>query len=187
MNTKTKIKIYEQCPTCYAAIGTRCQIFGESVVSQKFDICKGRKLVNYVAQDYENLKIKEGFFHNTDGPAQTCLFSKVVPEIYAIDGFLHREDGPAFSNFICEMWFQGGMLHREDGPAYINGTSERKMSEQWFLYGREHRTDGPATIDYNSGEKIYAVNGKRCKSLRSFCRKVGMSKKDSVMFILKNS
>lgn len=85
-------------------------------------------------------------------------------------GELHREDGPAITNFYenevkrNEHWYLNDMLHRENGPAYVNfyyndGSIEE---EGWYRYGELHREDGPAIITcdiYKKTNEYWLIKG----------------------------
>ena len=59
------------------------------------------------------------------------------------EGFLHREDGPAYINPNgYKAWWLNGQRHREDGPAVIMKNGYRA----WLLNGDYHREDGPARM-----------------------------------------
>ena len=60
--------------------------------------------------------------------------------------------------FILEFsgeWHINGWLHRDDGPAVEWGNTFK-----WYLNGKLHREDGPA-VEYTNGEVGWALNGKR--------------------------
>ena len=63
------------------------------------------------------------------------------------DGNLHREDGPAVTDYHgeYEAFFRHGRRHREDGPAVID---RRGHYEEWWVDGDLHREDGPA-VNYH--------------------------------------
>lgn len=69
-------------------------------------------------------------------------------------GKFHRIDGPAreWDNGTKEWWVDG-WLHREDGPAV-----DEPQGQFWFVRGLYHRTDGPA-IEWADGSKEWYVNG----------------------------
>jgi hypothetical protein len=55
-------------------------------------------------------------------------------KFYRVDGYLHREDGPAVEDHSGALyWFRYNKLHREDGPAveYPDGT------KHWFYHGEK--------------------------------------------------
>ena len=94
--------------------------------------------------------------------------STVVPEMtynkdgdkeWRVNGFLHREDGPALERKNGDKeWYINNKLHREDGPAieYANG------AKSWYINGKRHREDGPA-IEYANGNKLWYLNGNYVK------------------------
>jgi hypothetical protein len=78
-------------------------------------------------------------------------------QYWYLNGFRHREDGPAIIYSNGEQnWYLNGLFHREDGPAviYPNGTQE------WYINGKCHREDGPAII-YSDGTQYWYLNGFR--------------------------
>ncbi len=89
-----------------------------------------------------------------------------------LDGYLHREDGPAVE-FVNgnKMWFINGNKHREDGPAIddVDGT------KYWYINDIPHREDGPA-VEHVDGEKSWYYNGKniKCSSNEEFLKFVKM-------------
>lgn len=75
--------------------------------------------------------IKEGKFHNLNGPAVRQPDGSVY---YYVDGLLHREDGPAIESSSKEnQYFIKGKLHRQDGPAI-----ESYKRKHYFLCGKEY-------------------------------------------------
>jgi hypothetical protein len=58
-----------------------------------------------------------------------------------LNGFLHREDGPAFCLPQCEEWYFEGYLHRIGAPALT-----RFGDRYWMVKGKIHREDGPAIM-----------------------------------------
>lgn len=60
-----------------------------------------------------------------------------------------------------EEWRKDGYLHREDGPAYIQYYSSNKKRFEykfWYINGKVHREDGPACILYDRrGNEISSV------------------------------
>ena len=58
-------------------------------------------------------------------------------------------------NLTKEEWSLNGYLHREDGPAITiyrpDGSKER---EEWWWEGEKHREDGPAVIFYRPDETV---------------------------------
>ena len=74
-----------------------------------------------------------------------------------LNGFLHREDGPAVE---CpngtKFWYFNGVYHRVGGPAIESPSGEK----QWYLHGNLHREDGPA-IEYPEGEKFWYLNDEK--------------------------
>ena len=53
-------------------------------------------------------------------------------------------------------WALNGKLHREDGPA-VECTNGHKV---WWLNGKRHREDGPA-VEYADGGKVWFLNDKK--------------------------
>lgn len=100
------------------------------------------------------------------------------------NGKLHRENGPAHTEYIVpndslatkccltlEEWYQNGELHREDGPArteytpkYYYYEESNLILEEWYKNGKRHREDGPAYIEYYRdgviSEKKWYIEGK---------------------------
>ena len=82
-------------------------------------------------------------------------------EEYWIDGWLHREDGPAMVVYHengdrrCEGYYIDGEWHKEDAPAWIvyykNGDVEL---EEYYKDGKLHREDGAARIWYSKNGKV---------------------------------
>src|SRR5690554_3175318 len=80
-----------------------------------------------------------------------------------INGFLHREGGPAIeSENGTKHWYKNGLLHREDGPAIIYYNGDRI----WFKNGMIHRENGPA-IEFFVGSKEYWYNEKHLRNINS--------------------
>jgi hypothetical protein len=50
-------------------------------------------------------------------------------------------------------WFLDGFLHREDGPA-IETSGGTKI---WYIQGKRHREDGPA-MEYSGGSNLWYIN-----------------------------
>lgn len=88
-----------------------------------------------------------------------------------IDGFYHREDGPAIESTDCKEWWVNGLLHREDGPAVEFDDGYR----EWRVNHKCHRIDGPA-IEYADGTKKWYINGNaiNCSTQEEFLRIVKM-------------
>jgi antitoxin component YwqK of YwqJK toxin-antitoxin module len=81
---------------------------------------------------------------------------------FNIDGVLHREDGPAVSEYSMsgvldeETYYKKGEKHRLDGPAWILYKDGGSVSrETYFREGMCHREDGPARIFYNKDSPFY--------------------------------
>jgi hypothetical protein len=87
--------------------------------------------------------------------------------MWAKNGELHRENGPAVSTYSAKKWYQNGKRHRLDGPAieFANGNKE------WYQHGKCHREDGPAIEDAD-GNKSWYINGKHinCNTQEEFER-----------------
>jgi hypothetical protein len=76
---------------------------------------------------------------------------------YYLNGFLHREDGPAGTYADgSKIYLQNGILHRLNGPAVIRADGY----EAYYIYGRLHREDGPA-ITWANGQKAYYLYDKK--------------------------
>jgi hypothetical protein len=54
-----------------------------------------------------------------------------------------------------KFWKLNGFLHREDGPAVEWSNDGGK---QWWIDGIRHREDGPA-IEWSNGKKFWYLNG----------------------------
>lgn len=62
-----------------------------------------------------------------------CRIRRNGDKVWTLDGFYHREDGPAIEDISGDkFWFINGQLHRLDGPAseFADGTKE------WFWHDR---------------------------------------------------
>jgi antitoxin component YwqK of YwqJK toxin-antitoxin module len=57
---------------------------------------------------------------------------------YYLNGKLHREDGPAFTEASgTKYWLANGKLHREDGPAIeYADDSKYHLCKSWYLNGK---------------------------------------------------
>ena len=53
-------------------------------------------------------------------------------------------------------WYLNGFLHREDGPAIENPNGEKL----WYLHGNLHCEDGPA-IEWPNGTKFWYLNDEK--------------------------
>lgn len=96
--------------------------------------------------------------------------------VYTVDNLHHRIDGPSMSQYIndrllFECWSLFGNLHREDDPAYIEYMSEYETPflvgpytegdiyiKKWYRDGKLHRTDGPARIFYNGNREVSTMD-----------------------------
>jgi len=79
-------------------------------------------------------------------------------EEWRLDGYLHREDGPAriYSNGT-KQWYKNGVLHREDGPAVEaihNNLFENCEKTVWYYKGQMHNNKGPAYIERWSSSEV---------------------------------
>ena len=89
-----------------------------------------------------------------------------VWEQWLLDGFHHREDGPAYvisrdDGSREEKWYLNGRIHREEGPAmsewradgpigdFVAAGTLTKISEEWRQNNFWHRIDGPAIIKWS--------------------------------------
>lgn len=85
-------------------------------------------------------------------------------KIWYINGFIHREDGPAieYPNGT-KKWYKYGMTHREDGPAIEWADGDK----YWFNNGKLHREDGPAIqrneIKNPNEKNEWWLDGIKCK------------------------
>ena len=71
------------------------------------------------------------------------------------DGQLHCDTYPAIylsrdTNSTFEYWYKEGKLHREDGPAHSN-YDQIYSHKYWYLNGFQHREDGPAVVWSRAG------------------------------------
>ena len=87
-------------------------------------------------------------------------------EEWLLNGYLHREDGPAYQN-----WYENGQkwietwVHREDGPSYQQWYENgQKWIEEWVLNDKYHRVNEPSYQSwYENGQKKserWYLNGK---------------------------
>lgn len=70
-----------------------------------------------------------------------------------------------FYNNTIEEYHLNGQLHREDGPAYTEYNKSGNIKcEQYYNFDKYHREDGPAIIEYYKNGQVmlesYIVNGK---------------------------
>lgn len=132
-----------------------------------------------ISYKIRNLETGEILYHRTDGPARITVTSSGTlqewfrygekhrtdgpafvdsdgSQYYYINGKCHREDGPARSSKVANIWMINGKVHRIGAPAilYTNG------NYNWLSKGVRHRLDGPAVKRGNS--LFYYVNGKFC-------------------------
>lgn len=79
-----------------------------------------------------------------------------------------------------EEWTLNGFTHREDGPAviYPNG------SKYWYRYNQLHRLDGPAIMRYNNTYEWY-IEGRRMYSNYQFKFYSEISEEDLLSLVLK--
>lgn len=83
-------------------------------------------------------------------------------------------------------WRLNGYLHREDGPA-VELTDGQK---EWWINGERHREDGPS-IEKSKGAKEWWINGKQLTEEEFNLRKQGNScdgkivEIDGVKYLLK--
>jgi len=72
---------------------------------------------------------------------------------------LHREDGPAFINEECQVYYFKGMIHRDDGTAFKSYYDTGEICwEIYYINGVCHREDGPAKIKYDKNGNILFVS-----------------------------
>jgi hypothetical protein len=76
-------------------------------------------------------------------------------EKWYFNGQLHREDGPAITDFFVSEWYLKGKKHRVGGPAVEHYSGNK----EWWLNGEYHREDGPA-IEWPGVFKQWRLNGK---------------------------
>ncbi|MGW1425730.1 hypothetical protein ACWAT4_37010 [Bradyrhizobium manausense] len=103
-----------------------------------------------------------------EGPARIDRHRElgvVDSEEYYWKGKLHREDGPAVTDYqndeiVQQKWYRHGVLHRDpkEGPAWLLWDSGVVIEEKYLVYGRYYRRpeDGPYKIerDYKTGEVL---------------------------------
>jgi len=71
-------------------------------------------------------------------------------------------NNPEIDSAGTKKWYNSqGYLHREDGPAWEEIDGKRC----WFINGEHHREDGPACeLDYDvDSRKSWWIHGKRIK------------------------
>lgn len=88
-----------------------------------------------------------------------------------LDGWLDREDGPAFIEFYeegmpCrEIFYSYGQIDRPDGPAYLEYCKDGAPTYvEWWLNGKLHNPNGPALRSYDDHRiqrEEYRLNGKK--------------------------
>ena len=95
-----------------------------------------------------------------------------------LNGYRHREDGPALENSAGKFWYIDGKHHRVDGPAieYIDG------SKEWWLNGYLHREDGPA-VKCRNGIKYWYLNGKELSEQEFLARTKPATCEDKIVEI----
>ena len=100
---------------------------------------------------------------------------------YYLDGFLHREDGPAiiYPNGIME-WYNHGSKHRIDGPAIINPFGP----DEWYMNDLRYREDGPTVIHLDNKVEWWLGNTKFIHFL-DWCRAMHKTKEEIVFLKLK--
>ena len=82
-----------------------------------------------------------------------CTIDADGTESWTLNGYMHREDGPAFirPDVGYTQWNKNGAIHRLDGPAVMYPGGER-----WYKHGKLHRLGGPA-VTKPDGTKIWYV------------------------------
>ncbi len=114
-------------------------------------------------QIYIKFEDSQGRLHRHKKPAGFLYQDgKILNIEYRKHGKLHREDGPAQTEFhkdgtiAFQEWWINGQWHRENGPSLINYENRLKKCEYWHKYGKLHREDGPAIILYDKNSNIIA-------------------------------
>lgn len=124
--------------------------------------CDNGPAVKYANGD--KMWFVNGYLHREDGPAYITDLSRV----WVCKDKKHRANGlPAVINVWSKEWWENGNLHRIDGPAieYVYDGKE------WFIDGIRHRTDGPA-VEWNNGHKEYWLNGVQVSRFTFWFRKI---------------
>jgi hypothetical protein len=114
------------------------------IFDQKLDMLSAFRLFGVETKSHLRIEmwVVDGFFHREEGPAVSVILDgKHHFWEYYKNGFHHREDGPALTKLDLEEWYSEGDLHREGGPA-----SKSNTVDKWYSHGRLHRLDGPAVV-----------------------------------------
>lgn len=98
-----------------------------------------------------------GFYSKRGGTENVFVKPGTNHSMYSLLKHAHRRYGPAYINHShnIEIWAVDGIIHREDGPAIV-----QNKSMVWMRNGLFHREDGPA-LDTNFCSKQYWINGQR--------------------------
>lgn len=119
----------------------------------------------------------DGFMHREDGPAF------IRPDGYRqwnVNGLIHRNHGPAVEYPGGERWVNHGRLHRLGGPAITMPDGTKK----WYIKDKLHRTDGPAVM-HGDGRVDWFLHGQQVLSDRAFQRLTSCSDEYLAMLVLK--
>jgi hypothetical protein len=123
----------------------------------QFDYCakmtkalKKKSYANIITIHVENKQIS-----NKHGPAIVVKNAEdeTTTEVYCLDGYLHREDGPALKTRDLIIYSQNGLIHNDNGPAYIDD-----KAELYFKDGLLHRDNKPA-IQFKNDSFLYLHHG----------------------------
>lgn len=123
------------------------------------------------------ITIKNGLIHNDTGPAIVANHGKKQTEIFAREGIVTREDGPAITcvsagKTIKSEWVKNKSYHRVDGPAV-----ESDSIKEWYNNGYRHNLKGPAWAA--CGVVRFFINGKEIsRKEKSIAFNLFMERKD---------
>jgi len=84
-------------------------------------------------------RVERSYFDNR--PNNLPQVKILTREVYYLGDEIHRENGPAITNFLKngrkygEYYCIHNKFHREDGPAYIIYYENGTKSETYYLYG----------------------------------------------------
>lgn len=148
--------VVSHCSLCGASAGEWCKDYCFNVN----DPFKKRGIgTSYITNKRSFATLTEiGFFHSIDNDTPALSTDEVKK--YYWNGFLHRYFKPAveFGDGLV-VYYRHGKRHREDGPSLVNPIDE---SYEWFLDDKKFTTP------------------------ESFCEKLGMSKEETMLFVLKH-
>ena len=60
-------------------------------------------------------------------------------KFYVVDGYLDRDNGPAYISSTVEMWFKMGTIHRLNGPAicWTSCANKNHKEKTWVVNGKQ--------------------------------------------------